>query len=190
VRGLLALVFLVVSCAIAAAQPLQIGDTIAISVYQDSKLDRQLVIGPGGMISFPLAGQIKATGLTPQALEKVLRTKLRSKYTVDLDVAVTVVAAAKPDDDLKPRFYVTGEVNRPGPYVFRTATNVVQAIAMSGGLSQFAARKRVQVRRKVNGVESTFLFDYAAFESGKDVSGNIDLEPGDVVLVPERGLWE
>jgi protein involved in polysaccharide export with SLBB domain/Mrp family chromosome partitioning ATPase len=189
-RLLLALVVLLIGTSMVGAQPLQPGDTIAISVYQDAKLDRQMVIGPGGMISFPLAGQIRAGGMTPQALEKLLRTKLRPKYTVDLDVTVTVVSTTKPDDELKPRFYVTGEVARPGPYVLREGTSVVQAIAMSGGLGQFAARKRIQVRRKVNGVESTFLFDYAAFESGKDVSGNIDLAPGDVVIVPERGLWE
>ena len=47
---------------------------------------------------------------------------------------------------------------------------MVQAIAMAGGLGQFAARKRIQIRRKINGVESTFVFDYAAFEAGRDLS--------------------
>jgi len=173
-----------------AAQELQPGDTIAISVYQDSKLDRQIVVGPTGFISFPLVGQLKAGGLTLQALEKALRGKLRDKYTGNLDITVSLISTAKPDDEEKPRFYVTGEVNKPGPYVLRPGTTIMQAIAMSGGLGQFAARKRIQIRRKVAGVESTLLFNYGAFESGGDSGGNVELQPGDVVIVPEKSFWE
>jgi polysaccharide export outer membrane protein len=174
----------------AAAQALQPGDTIAVSVYQDSKLDRQIVVGPSGHISFPLAGQIRAEGMTPQSLEKTLRSKLRDKYAGSLDITVSLVATAKLDEEQKPKFFITGEVNKPGPYPLRVGTNVVQAIAMSGGLGQFAARKRIQVRRKVNGVEATLLFDYAAFEAGKEVAGNIDLQAGDVIIIPEKVFWE
>lgn len=189
-RVLLAFLLVCGSWVAAVAQALQAGDTIAVSVYQDSKLDRQIVVGPTGFISFPLAGQIRAEGLTPQALEKALRAKLRDKYAGSLDITVSLIATAKPDDEQKPRFYVTGEVSKPGPYMLRTGTNIVQAIAMSGGLGQFAARKRIQVRRKVSGVESTILFDYAAFEAGRDVAGNIELQPGDVIIVPEKSFWE
>src|SRR5262245_2463828 len=80
-------------CTGAAAQALQPGDTISITVYQDPKLDRQVVIGPTGMISFPLAGQIKAGGLTPDALENALKAKLKDKFTTDLDINVTLVAS-------------------------------------------------------------------------------------------------
>ena len=189
-RVLLAFVVFCGSWAAAVAQELQAGDTIAVSVYQDSKLDRQVVIGTTGFISLPLAGQINAAGLTPQGLEKVLRSKLKDKYAGSLDITVSVIATAKPDDELRPRFYVTGEVNKPGPYVLRPGTTIVQAIAMTGGLGQFAARRRIQIRRKVAGVESTFLFDYAAFEAGRDSGDNIELQPGDVVIVPEKGFWE
>jgi polysaccharide biosynthesis/export protein len=172
------------------AQELQPGDTIAISVYQDSKLDRQVVVGPTGFISFPLAGQLKASGQTPQALEKALRGKLRDKYTGSLDITVSLIATTKQDDEQKPRFYVTGEVNKPGPYVLRPGTTVIQAIAMSGGLGQFAARKRIQIRRKTAGAESTLVFNYGAFESGSESGGNVELQPGDVIIVPEKSFWE
>jgi polysaccharide biosynthesis/export protein len=187
---ILALLVLCGTWATVVAQELQPGDTIAISVYQDSKLDRQVVVGPTGFISFPLAGQLKAGGLTPEALEKTLRAKLRDKYTGSLDITVSLIATTKPDDEQKPRFYITGEVNKPGPYVLRTGTTVMQAIAMSGGLGQFAARKRIQIRRKVAGVESTLLFNYGAFESGADIGGNVELQPGDVIIVPEKSFWE
>jgi polysaccharide biosynthesis/export protein len=174
----------------ALAEPLQPGDTISISVYQDSRLDRQLVVGPSGAISFPMAGQIRAAGMTPQALENELRNRLKDKFAGALDITVTLVAASKPDDDLKPRIFVTGEVNRPGPYVMRQRTTLMQAIALSGGLGPFAARQRIQVRRTIKGEESVHLFDYASYESGRNLTGNIDLRAGDVIIVPERGLFE
>src|SRR5262245_48752701 len=186
----LALLILCGTWAKAIAQELQPGDTIAISVYQDSKLDRQVVVGPTGLISFPLAGQLKAGGLTPEALEKALRAKLRDKYTGSLDISVSLIATGKQDDEQKPRFYITGEVNKPGPYVLRPGTTIMQALAMSGGLGQFAARKRIQIRRKIAGVESTLVFNYGAFEAGSDIGGNVELQPGDVIIVPEKSFWE
>jgi polysaccharide export outer membrane protein len=174
----------------AAAQTLQPGDTISISVYQDPKLDRQIIIGPNGTISFPLAGRIQAQGLTPEALEKALRSKLKDKYTTTPDVTVALVATAQSEEEDKPRFYITGEVGKPGPFILTQGTSVIQAIAMAGGLGPFAARGRIQIRRKIDGVDSTFLFDYSAFEKGDDVSGNIELQPGDVVIVPEKGFFE
>jgi polysaccharide export outer membrane protein len=187
------ILILLIGCCLAipaAAQALQPGDTIAISVYQDPKLDRQLVIGPTGSISFPLAGRIQAEGMTPETLEKTLKSKLKDKYTTAPDVTVAVVNSGKLQDELKPRFFITGEVSKPGPYLLAQGTSVMQAIAMSGGLGPFAARKRIQIRRKLDGVDSTYLFDYSAFEAGQDVSGNIELQPGDVVIVPEKGFFE
>src|SRR5688572_7250116 len=189
-RFAFALIMLIGLVGQVAAQSLQPGDTLAISVYQDPKLDRQVVVGPTGMVSFPLAGQVKAEGMTPPDLEKALKQRLKAKYSGTLDITVSLLSAGKVDEEQKPRVFITGEVSKPGPYLLRPGTSVVQAIAMAGGLGQFAARKRIQVRRKVNGVEATFVFDYAAFEAGRDGSGNIDLVVGDVIIVPEKGFFE
>jgi polysaccharide export outer membrane protein len=193
-RVLLAFVILCGFLTAAKAQTLQPGDTIAVSVYQDPKLDRQIVIGPTGTFSFPLAGQIKAGGLTTEALEKTLKARLKDKFTTDIDVTVTLVATkldtSRPDEDLKPRIFVTGEVLRPGPYILKTRLNVLQAISVAGGFGLYAAKQRVQIRRQIAGREVMFLFDYNAFYSGRNVEDNIDLEPGDVVIIPERGLFE
>src|ERR1700759_2113883 len=108
------------------------GDTLAISVLQDPKLDRSVVVDPNGQIAFPLAGHITAGGLTPQRLEKLLKNKLRRNYNDDdLDVTVALTNAARPDipeDDLKPKIFITGEVLKPGPYPIRQATSLVQAL--------------------------------------------------------------
>jgi polysaccharide export outer membrane protein len=65
----------------------------------------------------------------------------------------------------------------------------MQAIALSGGLGRFAAGGRIQIHRRVAGQERVFVFDYDAFASGKNLEGNIPLQPGDVIVVPERGLF-
>jgi len=178
------------SGAIAQSGLLQPGDVISISVYQDPKLDRQVLIGPTGMIAFPLVGQIKAAGMTPSALESVLKARLKGKFTEEPDVTVSLTAEKALEEDLKPRVYITGEVLRPGYFVARTKIDVMQAIAMAGGFSPFAAKRRIQVRRKVNGVESIFVFNYDDFFSGANLDDNVRVRAGDVIIVPERGLFE
>ena len=181
---------LLLACAFstaAAGQELQVGDVIEVTVYQDPKLNRQVVVGPTGMISFPLAGHIQAGGTTPRALESALRSRLRGKYATDLDITVSLVTR---DEGQKPRIFVTGEVNRPGSHVVQPGVTVLQAIALSGGLGPFAAKQRIQILRRVAGEETVHVFNYRAFESGQDVKGNIELHAGDVIIVPERGLFE
>lgn len=188
-RLLLMLVFLIFGFGThAMGQTLQPGDTVDISVWQDSKLDRRVVVGPTGMISFPLAGHIRAGGLTPKALENALGARLKSNYTDRLDITVAFVSNDK-DEDRKPRVFVTGEVLKPGPYTMTANSSLMQAISLAGGLGPFAAKRRIQVHRKVEGVESVFVFDYAAFVAGTDLSGNVEIRGGDVIVVPERGLF-
>jgi polysaccharide export outer membrane protein len=131
--------------------------------------------------------------LTPAALESVLRNRLKDKFTEEPDITVALVApfTDKPlEEDLKPRIFVTGEVLRPGFFIVRTRTNVLQALALAGGFGPYAAKRRIQVRRQISGTEVMFLFDYVAFHSGRNVEDNIDLLPGDVVIIPERGIFE
>jgi len=192
-RVLLALLFFFGSLTTVLAQlePLRAGDKLQISVWQDPKLDRQIVVGPDGMISFPLAGHVKAGGLTPQQLENALKERLKKNYSGDLDITVSLADVNKDEEaETKPRFYVTGEVAKPGPYLFRPNTNIVQALAQAGGLGLYAAAQRIQVHRKVHGVDTIFLFDYNAYKAGTIATDNINLQSGDIVIVPERGLLE
>jgi len=189
-RVLLASLFLCGFLSAATAQELQPGDTLDISVWQDPKLDRHVVVSPNGTIAMPLAGHIRVAGLTTEQLESLLRAKLQGNFTTDrLDISVSL-AGRRDDDDLKPKIYITGEILKPGAFTITNRLSVMQAIAMAGGFGPFAAKGRVQVRRQTNGSESVFLFNYKAFESGTNLSGNIDLKGGDVIVVPERGLFE
>ena len=193
-RTLFALLFLCMAASAAQAQiTLKPGDTLNISVLQDPKLDRSVVVDPNGQIAFPLAGHVTADGLTPQRLEKILKARLKRNYKDDdLDVTVALANAAKdiPEDDLKPKIFITGEVLRPGPYPIRQTINLVQALSIAGGLGPFAARKRIQVHRGSGSQETIFSFDYKAYEAGQNLDSNITLQPGDVVIVPERGLLD
>ena len=169
------------------------GDTLNISVLQDPKLDRSVVVDPNGQIAFPLAGHVTANGLTPQRLEKILKARLQRNYKDDdLDVTVALANAVKdvPEDDLKPKIFITGEVLRPGPYPIRQATSLVQAISIAGGFGPFAAKKRIQVHRGSGSQEMIFGFDYKSYEAGQNLDSNIPLQPGDVIIVPERGILE
>jgi polysaccharide biosynthesis/export protein len=178
----------------ANAQTLKSGDSLSITVLQDPKLDRNVVVDPSGEIAFPLAGHIRARGLTAQALENILKAKLKGNYKDEnLDVTVAVLSSPKdiPEEDLKPKVFITGEVIRPGSYVVRQPTTLMQAIALAGGVGPFAAKQRIQVRRRTAGGDETiFMFNYKAYEAGADLEGNIRLRPGDVIMVPERGLFE
>lgn len=195
-RLFLALLFLGGFGTVALGQTLKSGDTLSITVLQDPKLDRQVIVDPAGQIAFPLAGHIRARGLTAQAVENILKERLKSNFKDDLDVTVSFVSASrleKPDpieEDLKPKVFITGEVIRPGSYVVRQRTTLMQAISQAGGLGPYAAKRRLQVRRKVDGSETIYVFDYRAYEAGADIENNITLRAGDVIMVPERGLFE
>jgi polysaccharide export outer membrane protein len=192
-RFLMFLLCLCVTLSAAHAQTLKPGDTLSISVMQDPKLDRTVIVDPTGQIGFPLAGHFRVRGLSPQAVENILKDKLKSNYKDEsLDVTVVLANAIKdvPEEDLKPKVFITGEIVRPGSYVVRQQTTLMQAIALAGGLGPFAAKRRIMVRRKGGPGEDIFMFDYRAYEAGQDLEGNITLRAGDVIMVPERGLLE
>jgi polysaccharide export outer membrane protein len=128
-------------------------------------------------------------------LEDVLKSKLRDKYTSDLDITVSLISQGESTEETKeeekPRFFITGEVKTPGGYALgKKKMTVMQGIALAGGLGQYAAKQRIQIRRKINGSESIFIFNYSSFAAGTNLKDNIELQEGDVVIVPERGMFD
>ncbi len=168
------------------------GDVIQISVWQEPKLDGPRKVAPDGRISMPLAGHLLVKGKTAEDVEAEIKKKLSDTFKTDLDVTVSLVA--QPPDEAKDEeeasFYVMGEVVRPGPYALKKETTVLQALALSGGLAAFASERRIQVHRRIKGRDALHVFDYRKFKRGSNPTGNIVLQPGDVIVVPENGLLD
>ena len=146
-------------------------------------------------MAFPLAGRFKAGGLTTSAVEDALKARLQKQFTTDLDVTVSYVQSEKRElkeaKEAEYTVYVTGEVGKPGAFVVpKRPPTLMQAIALAGGLGPFAAERRIQVIRKAKGEDRIFEFNYRDYTRGRDMEGNITLRTGDVVVVPERGLFQ
>ncbi|MFD2110872.1 polysaccharide biosynthesis/export family protein [Thiorhodococcus fuscus] len=157
---------------------LQAGDIVAVSVWQEPGLEQLVLVRPDGGISFPLAGDLNASGLTIEELTEALKKRLK-KYISD--PVVTVTLQEIPGN----RIYVMGRVNKPGdfPLVTRDVT-VIQALAMAGGLTPFADEKHIKVLRTENGGQRSIPFNYKDIRRGKALEQNIMLEAGDVIVVP------
>lgn len=174
------------------------GDTLLIEVLEDASLNRSTVILPDGRISFPFAGTIKAAGRTISQIEAAITAGIQSNFasTPNVFVAVQpkerrpVSGAAKEPDTIN--VYFLGEVNKPGLVKVEPGTTFLQAIAQSGGLTKFAATKRLQLRsvNKTTGEQTIYSFNYKAISDGGVMRADPKLKDGDVILVPERRLFE
>lgn len=153
------------------------GDTLEISVWRDDSLSREVIVPPDGVISFPLIGDIKVTGITVAELRKAVTKKL-SDYVPD----ATVTVILKAFNSL--RAYVIGKVKNPGMYPITLDTNVMQILAMAGGLNPYASEDNIHILRKEKGGTIKFPFSYGDVLKGRNLEQNITLQRGDVVVVP------
>src|SRR5216684_2792337 len=152
----------------ASASPrLQAGEKIRVNVYGEASLSGDYQIDPSGFISLPLAGTMKAAGLTQAELEQALSKKFRSEYLKNPKVTVTIV-------ELRP-FYIIGEIEKPGAYSYTSGLNVLSAIALAGGTTYRASK-------------STILIQHPG-ESGLreyKLTSSVPILPGDIIRVPQR----
>lgn len=153
------------------------GDFLEISVWKDETLSRQILVPPDGMISFPLIGDLDAKHLTVSLLREAIVKRL-GEYVPDPTVTVMLL---KPDSM---RAYVIGKVNSPGVFPISLDTNVMQILAMAGGLNPFAASNRIILLRKEGGATLKLPFEYSKVEKGENLEQNVLLKRGDVVVVP------
>jgi len=172
---------------------IQPGDVLEISVLEDSNLNRQVLVRPDGGISMPIVGNIRAGGNTISAIERIVTERLASGFSITPTVSVALSRLAdKPDpDENNISIYLVGQVSRPGELSVEPGSTILQVLASAGGLGRFAADSRIQLRRAGrDGQERIFLFDYNAVERGARIETNIRVQNGDVILVPERRLFE
>ena len=179
-------VFLILTSAVTAvanaapaleAYLLNPGDQLMVSVWNEESLERTITVLPDGKISFPLVGHIAAAGETASILEDKITTKLDA-FIADPEVNVTVT---KTRGNVS---YVVGKELKPGPIVMVQATTVMQALAMAGGLNEFASANSIKIIRSTGEQETLLKVRYSDLEKGSDLSSNHRLEAGDVIVVP------
>jgi polysaccharide export outer membrane protein len=155
------------------------GDILAVRVWKNQELSVEVPVRPDGMISVPLVNDVKAATLTTDQLKDEITAKL-SEFITNPDVTVVVLRA-----DSK-RVFVLGEVLRPGPVQLASALSVLDAISAAGGFSPFADEDDIKIiRRLPDGQELEFFFDYDAYVRGRAPGTNVNLQPGDTVVVPQ-----
>lgn len=152
-------------------------DELSIMFWRDKDMSSEAIVRPDGKITLPLINDIQAAGLTPEQLRERLNTEA-AKFLENpsASVFVKVINSRK--------VFITGEVQKPGPYPLTGPMTVLQLIATAGGLRDFAKRSDIVVMRSEGNKQLSFPFDYEAISKRNKLEQNIMLKPGDTVLVP------
>jgi polysaccharide biosynthesis/export protein len=164
------------------------GDLLHISVYGEQNLDKDVPVQPDGGVAFPLVGNLNARGMTLKELQGKIADNLReSQYFPNLtDNEVTVSMVKATGNSVS----VVGQVKAPGTFAYDTQLDVMQALSLAGGLTPFASKSKIKIlRRDQAGTQTAILFDYSDVEDGEQLEKNILLRGGDVVVVPQAGLF-
>jgi len=195
-------------CATASDYVLRAGDMLRIEVLEDSSLNRNALVLPDGSIAFPLVGQLQAAGMSLAKLRGALAGALAPNFVAppNVHVAVSSLAqrpkraaarvAARPARTAAPaakalEVFGMGELGKPGKQRVSEGATLMQFVAQAGGVTPYAAVKRVQIRRTdtKTGAAQVFRINLKKLMSGTAKTA-FGLQDGDVVIVPERRLFE
>lgn len=165
----------------AAREDYRIGpaDVLGIRVWRNPELSIDVPVRPDGRISVPLLGDIEAAGATTAELRDVIAEQL-AEYITAPDVTVIVVAINSK------QIYLVGELMRPTAIGLTVDMRVLDAIAAVGGFTPFANKRQIRIlRRQDDGSVVEYRFNYNSFLRGNDPESNIQLLPGDTIVVPD-----
>ena len=168
------------------------GDVLQIFVWKEADFSREVRVRTDGKLTMPLVGDVVAAGATTQALGKELERQLK-QYVQTARVTVSLLASSSL------RFFVVGEVNKPGEFLLVGRVGVLEALALAGGFKEEAKRDKIVIIRRdpstSNGGatapsggrkpgDTVIRVNYKNLASGRDVRGNALLQPGDTIVVP------
>jgi polysaccharide biosynthesis/export protein len=155
-----------------------VDDVLSITVWHEPDLSRNVPVRPDGKISLPLVGEVQAAGSTTPELEKELRASL-SKFLKDPELTVMVAEIRSQ------RVNIIGQVMHPGAFPLTQSMGVLDAIALAGGLRDFAKKGSIYVLREgSDGQRVRMKYNYKAVLQGKRDAQDIILRPNDTVVVP------
>ena len=156
---------------------LQPGDVLQVVVWKETDLQSEVLIRPDGGVSFPLAGDLQAAGLTTDELRAALEERVR-KLIPDAVVTVSVKA---PNGN---QIFVIGKVNKPGDFPLLRPTDVMQALSLAGGATPFASTNKIRVLHRDGSRQTSIRFRYGDVAKGRHLEQNVLLQSGDTVIVP------
>ena len=156
-------------------------DTLNIFVWRNPELSETLPVRPDGRISIPLIEDLPAAGKTPTQLARDIETRLK-RYVQDPIVTVIVTAFNGP---YARQVRVIGEAAHPQAIPYRENMTLLDVMIAVGGLTQFAAGNRGAVVRTVDDKETSFRVRIADLVKDGDVSANVQMLPGDVLIIPQ-----
>lgn len=184
VAALIGMIFLTLSAAAVAQESgskkeylVKPGDQLLISVWKEEDLHQEVLVRPDGGFSFPLAGDLSAAGKSVELISKEVSARLQ-RYIPDLVVTVAITAINGN------KIYIIGQVNNPGSFVMNPQVDVMQALSMAGGTTAFASLNDIKILRRTAAGQTVLPFRYNDVARGRNLSQNIMLESGDVVVVP------
>lgn len=152
------------------------GDLIEISVWKEESLTKELTVLPDGKVAFPLIGEIRAAGQTVDVLKSDIEEKLE-KYIPNPVVSVVI---KKP---YSLQVFVIGKVAKPGRYGLSSNVDVLQALAIAGGLNSFAKSSKIKIFRRKGYATEVIPFNYDQVTDGEHLEQNIYLVRGDIIVV-------
>lgn len=159
------------------------GDVLQITVWKEDGMDREVQVLSDGTITFPLIGTVEVQGKTLAELQLAIKEGLES---VIPSASVTVSVNAP----LGHKASILGQVQKPGEFVLTSSIGVMQLISQAGGLTPYADDNKITIiRRTAEGNKEVIEFPYKKISRGKELDKDIDLKPGDVVFVPDSGLF-
>ena len=153
-------------------------DVLTIVVWREKDLSSDVTVRPDGRITLPLINDVVAQGLTPDQLRDQLKAQF-DKYVEDSSVSVVV----KQINSRK--VFITGMVGKPGAYPLTSTMTVLQLISLAGSLREFTSGKNILIIRDEGGKQKALKFNYEEVREGTRLEQNIQLKPGDTVVVPE-----
>jgi polysaccharide export outer membrane protein len=159
------------------ASTLGAGDLLEVRVYQEPDLSGPFRVSPEGTIDYPLCGRLSVKDLSSSAAADAIRDCLAKGYIKRPQVTVLI------REYTSKKIYIFGEVSKPGTFPYEENMNIIQAVTMAGGFTRTAQKNNISVTRVLEGVEKKIRVPVADIGEGREK--NFDVQPGDIIFVPE-----
>lgn len=152
-------------------------DVLTVIFWRDKEMSTEVAVRPDGKVTLPLVNDIDAAGKTPEQLRLDI-AEAASRFVEAPTVSVVVKAINSR------KVFITGQVGKQGSFPLLGPTTVLQMLATAGGVHEFADTKNIMILRTENGRQAAFRFNYNDVRKGRNLKQNIELKPGDTIIVP------